>query len=171
MFFFVCYFFFVIYFFIFYLFIFYFLFLFFIFFFLIIILCLFCVVFVKCGCKITLAHITLQVKCVDGTTWSIYNFLSTLKLSILLASTESLENNRMLKKVEFRPFLAQNECFRVPFFLLAVKNTHTHTPTHPNKQTNKQTILASIIMYCILTTWLIFHSLWGKFYELQTDGK
>ena len=26
-------------------------------------------------------------------------------------------------------------------------------------------------MYCILTTWLIFHSLWGKFYELQTDGK
>ena len=29
---------------------------------------LFCAVFVKCGCKIILAHITLQVKCVDGTT-------------------------------------------------------------------------------------------------------
>ena len=44
----------------------------------------------------------------------IYHFLSTLKLSILLASTESLENNGMLKKVEFHPFLAQNGCFRVP---------------------------------------------------------
>ena len=136
-----------------------------IFFFLIIILCLFCVVFVKCGCKITLAHITLQVKCVDGTTWSTYNFLSTLKLSILLASTESLENNRMLKKVEFHP----KWMFQSAFFFHSPWKTHTHT--HTNKQTNKQTILASIIMYCILTTWLIFHSLWGKFYELQTDGK
>ena len=32
--------------------------------------CFLCVVFFKCGCEIILAPITLQVKCVGGTTWS-----------------------------------------------------------------------------------------------------
>ena len=72
------------------------------------------------------------------------NFLSALRLSILLTSTESLENNGMLKKVEFHPFLAQNGMFRVPFSFSFFFCTRREKNKNKTKKTNKQTNYTSI---------------------------